>query len=136
MTYCLRTLSRCQKLQKLPSVYSAPLKILSFQKKPVIRKRQSPSMFMSYIESSKIDWTVNDNLYNRFLKWKLKCENILDCELAMLVEKRKCKKVIAWSGDLGKDQYVSWCLPPEDLCFEVIWTKFEKFCKSEQDLTC
>ena len=73
-----------------------------------------PSMFMPYIEDPKMDWTVNDNLYNRFLKWKLKCENILECELAMLVETRKCKKGIAWSGDLEIDQYVSWCLPPEE----------------------
>ena len=35
-----------------------------------------PSMFMPYIEGPKMDWTVNDNLCNRFLKWKLKCENI------------------------------------------------------------
>ena len=54
-----------------------------------------------------MDWTVNDNLYNRFLKWKLKCENILECELAMLMEKRKCQNVIAWSGDFEIDQYVS-----------------------------
>ena len=90
-----------------------------------------PSMFMPYIEGPKMDWTINDNLYNRFLKWKLKCENILECELAMLAEKRKCKKVIAWSGDIGIDQYVSWCLPPEDLFLEVIWTKFEEFCKPQ-----
>ena len=24
---------------------------------------------------------VNDGLYNRFLRWQLKCENILECEL-------------------------------------------------------
>ena len=53
---------------------------------------------MPNIEGPKMDWTVNDGLYHRFLKWKLKCENILDCELAMLHESRKCKKVIAWSG--------------------------------------
>ena len=46
-----------------------------------------------------MDWTVNDNLHNRFLKCKLNCENILEFELAMLAEIRKCKKVIAWSGD-------------------------------------
>ena len=34
-------------------------------------------MFMPYIEGPKMDWTVNDNLYHKFLKWKLKCENIL-----------------------------------------------------------
>ena len=42
------------------------------------------AMFMPYIEGPKMDWTVNDGLYHRFLKWKLKCENILDREPAML----------------------------------------------------
>ena len=41
-------------------------------------------MFMLYIESPKMDWTVNDGLYHRFPKWCLKCENILECELAAL----------------------------------------------------
>ena len=90
-----------------------------------------PSMFMPYIEGPKINWTVNDNLCKRFLKWKLKCENILQCELAMLVEKRKCKKVVSWSGDFGIDQYVSRCLHPEELCLDVIWTKFEELCKPQ-----
>ena len=67
-----------------------------------------------------MDWTVNDSLYYRFLKWKLKCENILDCELAMLPELQKCKKVIAWSGDFGMCQYVSWCLSKEELCLDVL----------------
>ena len=58
-----------------------------------------PNMFMPYIEGPKMDWTVNDGLYHRFLKWHLKCENILERELAMLPEKRQYKKVIAWSGD-------------------------------------
>ena len=86
---------------------------------------------MPYIEGPKIDWTVTDNLYHRFLKWKLKCENILDCELAMLPESKKCKKVIAWSGDFGMDQYVSWYLPTEDLSLEDIWAKLEDFCKPQ-----
>ena len=63
-----------------------------------------PSMFMPYIESRKIDWTVNDGFYHRFLKWHLKCENILECKLAALPEHQKCKKVIEWSGDFGIDQ--------------------------------
>ena len=45
-----------------------------------------PNMFMPYIEGSKMDWTVNDALYYRFLKWHLKCEDILECELAALPE--------------------------------------------------
>ena len=86
---------------------------------------------MPHIEGPKMDWTVNDSLYHRFMKWKTKYENILDCELAMLSEARKCKKVVAWSGDFGIDQYVSLCLPPEDLCLEVLWNKFEEFCKPQ-----
>ena len=61
------------------------------------------AMYMLYIVGPKVDWTVNDGLYHRFLKWKLKCENILDCELAMLPE---CKKVISLCGDFGMDQHV------------------------------
>ena len=45
-----------------------------------------PSIFMPYIEGPKMDRTVNDGLYHRFLKWCLKCENILECELAALPE--------------------------------------------------
>ena len=47
------------------------------------------TMYMPYVEGPKMDWTVNDRLYHRFLKWKIKCENILDCELAMLSEAGK-----------------------------------------------
>ena len=28
------------------------------------------NMYMPYIEGPVMDWTVNDGLYNRFLKWK------------------------------------------------------------------
>ena len=48
--------------------------------------------FVPYIEGPKMDWTVIDGLYHRFLTWKLKCEHILDCELASLSESRQCKK--------------------------------------------
>ena len=73
---------------------------------------------------------MNDSLYHRFLK-NPKYENILDCELAMLPESKKCKKAIGWSGDFGMDQYVSWHLPAEDLCLGVIWVKYEDFCKRQ-----
>ena len=91
------------------------------------------SMFMPYIEGPKMDWTVNDGLYHRFLKWRLKCENILECELAALPERQQCKKVIAWSGDFGMDQYVSWGLPTDQLMLEIIWGKFEDFCKPQSN---
>ena len=31
-------------------------------------------MYMPYIEGPKMDQTVNDSLYDKFLKWKIKCE--------------------------------------------------------------
>ena len=92
-----------------------------------------PSMFMPYIEGPKMDWTVNDGLYHRFLKWHLKCENILECEFEALPERQQCKKVIAWSGDFGMDQYVSWGLPTDQLTLELIWGKFEDFCKPQSN---
>ena len=88
---------------------------------------------MPYIEGPKMDWTVNDGLYHRFLKWCLKCEDILECELATLPEKRLCKKVIAWSGDFGMDQYVSWNLSSEELMPDTILEIFEEFCKPQSN---
>ena len=73
-----------------------------------------------------MDWTVNDGLYHRFLKWKLKCDNILDCELAMLPESKKCKKVIAWS-------VFGWISMFPGACLQKIsaWSKFKDFCKPQ-----
>ena len=34
-------------------------------------------------------------------------------------------------GDFGLDQYISWNLSNEDLTLEVIWKKFEEFCKPQ-----
>ena len=90
-----------------------------------------PSMLMPYIEGPKMDWTVKNELYHRFFKWCLKCENILEYKLAALPECQKCKKVIAWSGDFGMDQYVSWSLPSEELTLDTIWRKIEEFCKPQ-----
>ena len=84
--------------------------------------------FMPCIEDPKKDWTVNDGLYHRFLKWCLKCKNILECELAALPERQQCKKVIAWSRDFGMDQYVSRGLPTDQLTLEIIWARFKDFC--------
>ena len=72
------------------------------------------SMYMPYIEGPAMDWTMNDGLYNRFLKWRFKCEHMFECELDMLPEARKCKKVVAWSGDFGLDKYISWNLSSMD----------------------
>ena len=49
----------------------------------------------------------------------------------MLPESQICKKVIAWSDDFGMDQYVSWCLPIEELGLDTIWAKYEDLCKPQ-----
>ena len=99
------------------------------------------SMFMPYIEGPKIDWAVSVGLYHRCLKCILKCKNILECELGMLAGRRKCKTVIAWSGDFGTDQYVSWNLTNVQLTLDVIWENLKSFVNlnlisSELDWTC
>ena len=49
-------------------------------------KVQNPQCFPPSTSQPNMDWTVNDSLYHKFLKWKQKCENIPDCELALLPE--------------------------------------------------
>ena len=90
---------------------------------PAVPSPSVPPMFMPYIGGPKMNWTIDDGLYHRFLKWHLKCETILDCELANLPDKQKCQKVIAWSGDFGMDLYVSWSIPKEELMLDAIWAK-------------
>ena len=80
-----------------------------------------------------MDWTVNAGLYHRFPKWHLKCKNILECKLAALPECQQCKKVIAWSGDCGMDQYVSWNLSSDELSLETIWGKYKDYCKPQSN---
>ena len=92
---------------------------------------QEGQTFVPYIEGPKVDWMVNGGLYHRFWKWKLKCENILACELATLSESRQCKKLISWSGNDGIDLVVSRGLTDSDITLETLWTKFEKFCKPQ-----
>ena len=98
-------------------------------------------MMVSYVESLKMDWTVDDALHSRFIRWKIKCENIFDCKLAILQGSTKCKKVIQWSGDAGLDMYISWNLPTEEVTLQTIWSRFEDFCKPQSNavharLTC
>ena len=88
---------------------------------------------MPYIEGPCMDWTVNDNLYHGFLKWHLKCKNILGCELVALPEQQQCQKVIAWSGDCAMDQYLSRNLPSSKLTLDTIWGKYKEYCKPQSN---
>ena len=89
------------------------------------------NMYMPYIKGPKMDWMVNDALYHRFLKWKLKYKNILECELAALPECQKCKKVTAWFSDFGMDQNISWGLSKDEINHGTIWERFEEFYKPQ-----
>ena len=80
-----------------------------------------------------MDWTIDDALHSRCIRGKIKCENILDHELAILQESAKCKKVIQWSGDAGLDMYISWALPTADVTLQAIWSRFEDFCKPQSN---
>ena len=68
---------------------------------------------------------VSDNLYKGFLKWKLKCKSILECEIAMLVETRKCKR------RFGDRPVCIMVLAPRIICLDVISTKYEELCKPQ-----
>ena len=46
---------------------------------------------------------------------------------------RRCKKVITWSNNFGKDQYVSWGLSKDDMNLDTIWERFEDFCKLQSN---
>ena len=89
---------------------------------------------MPYIEGPCMDWTVNDNLYHRFLKWHLKCRKhprMWACSPTRVHQ--KCKKVIAWSGNCRMDQYVSWSLPSSKLTLDIIWGKYKEYCKPQSN---
>ena len=49
----------------------------------------------------------------------------------MLPESKKCKKVVAWSGDFSMDQYVSWYLSANELNLDTIWSQYADFCKTQ-----
>ena len=56
-----------------------PCHVQATPSNPVGQPPIATGMYMPYIEGPHMDWTVNDNLYHRLLKWHLKCENILEC---------------------------------------------------------
>ena len=70
-----------------------------------------------------MDWTVNDGIYHRFLKWHLNVKIFLNVNLQCFLREENAKKVIAWIGDFDMDQYVSWSLSTEELTLD---TNLEK----------
>ena len=97
---------------------------------------QYSGMIVPYVEGPKMDWTVDDALHSRFIRWRIKCENILDCQLAIPQESAKRKKVIQWSGDAGLDMYISWNLLTEEVTLQTIWSRFKDFCKPQSNAIC
>ena len=62
------------------------------------KKMIKSHMFMPYIEGLKMNWTLNDGLYHIFLKWRLNCKIILECELSMPYgeKKRQASDCLEW----------------------------------------
>ena len=116
-----------------PEVSFHPHQLLQPPPHPVRQLLPAAGMYMPYIEGPHMDWTVNDHLYHRFLKWHLKCKNILECKLAALPECQQCKKVIAWNRDCGMDQFESWNLSSNELTLDTIWGKYEEYCKPQSN---
>ena len=116
-----------------PEVSCYPCHILQPSPSQVGQPQPAAGIYMPYIEGPCMDWTVTDNLYHRFLKWCLKYENILECELTTLLECKQCKKVIAWSRDCRMDQYMYWILSSNELTLDTIWGKYEEYCKPQSN---
>ena len=116
-----------------PEISIHPRQLLQLPPHPAGQLLPVAGMYMPYIEGPHMDWTVNDHLYHRFLKWCLKCKNILECKLAALLEHQQCKKVIAWSRDCRMDQYVSWNLSSNKLTLDTIWGKYEECWKPQSN---
>ena len=116
-----------------PEISFHPCQLLQPSPNQTGQPQLAAGMHMPYIEGPCMDWTVNDNLCHRFLKWCLKCKNILECKLAAFLECQQCKKVIAWSGDCRMDQCMSWNLSSNEFTLDTIWGKYEEYCKPQSN---
>ena len=83
-----------------------------------------PNMFMPYIEGPKMDWTVNDGLYHRFLKWHLKMWKYSWRWACNVFWEKKIQKGNCLDWWFGMDQCVSWSLSTEELTLDTIWEMF------------
>ena len=46
---------------------------------------------------------------------------------------QEVQKVIAWSGNFGMDQYISWGLSKDEMNLDTIWERFNDFCKPQSN---
>ena len=75
-----------------PEISFHPHQLPQLPPHPAQQLLPAAGMYMPYIEGLHMDWTVNDHIYHRFLKWHLKCKNILECKLAALLEHQHARK--------------------------------------------
>ena len=47
--------------------------------------------------------------------------------------KENARRLLPGSGDFGINQYVSWNLTSDELNLNVIWERFEEFCKLQSN---
>ena len=103
--------STMEKVQKEPSVHEESSSSDQEQDQeiffPPSQAQVVPNMFMPYIEGPKMDWTVNDGLYHRFLKWHLvlwKHPWVWPCD-------------VTWEKAMQEDNYLEWWFWHGPVCF-------------------
>ena len=96
---------------------------------------QYSGMMVPYVDGPKMDWTIDDALHSRFIRWQVSVNTSLTVDL-LSFKSAKCKKVIQWSGDSGLDMYISWALPTTEVTLQTIWSRFEDFCKPQSNAVC
>ena len=57
---------------------------ISTASKHIVKSMSQPTY--QCIEGTVMDFTVDDSLYAKFQTWKLKCENIMEAELAIFMK--------------------------------------------------
>ena len=77
-----------------------------------------------------IDWSTDENLYNRFKMWKQRCELLFTGPMGKIDEEVKCKHLLYWSGERGFELFISWDLSAEQQKkLDNYWERFENFVK-------
>ena len=87
-----------------------------------------------YVKGPTMDWTMNDELFNRFKTWKLECEILLDSVYSGVPENCKVNTLLRWSGQFGLQKFQSWGKDRKDLTLDFMWSEFEGYCKPASNI--
>ncbi len=97
-------------------------------------QKKSAEVQVPYVKGPVMDWTMNDELFNRFKSWKLECELILDSIFANFSEAIRVNTLLRWSGQFGLQKFQSWGQERNDLTLDFMWNEFEGYCKPASNI--